>query len=539
MMPGENGFDFARRFRVDSAVPILMLTARADGKDRINGLEIGVDDYLAKPFEPRELLLRLGNILKRTMAAEPAQAARPDFVRFGPFLYGLSRGELRKGEEPVEQGIDIGLARAVVDEGGARPPQADRGVPPGGAEREPILPRLERGLADRLHGGEWLDIAVAGQTVPFGVDLVFAASDLADFTFHAEICEDFWGPTPPSTMGALAGALICCNLSASNIVIGKARELRARCVPMSSRPAWDGQGTIHELGELLAESTRFGREPELVLADVDAGRLRQERMRNGSFNDAAVHAGHPETRFRRIAFDHKPDFGDIGLLRDIRRFPFVPNTPEKLDADCYEAFNIQVEALIQRFIAAKAERLVIGVSGGLDSTHALIVAAKAMDRLELPRTRILAFTMPGFATGDATKANRRTILKYIHLDGIRSCQLVLGFTEFEPGSIWNTMPPHTHSRRTEIYCYFDLGDNIAMHFMGEPQATRNLVVRDREVVLSPAWSIHCGVGTVASAPLNNGQTAPSATDRSRTTSPGRRRVPTMVGEFTTALLARQ
>ncbi len=101
MMPGENGFDFARRFRVDSAVPILMLTARADGKDRINGLEIGVDDYLAKPFEPRELLLRLGNILKRTMATEPAQAARPDFVRFGPFLYGLSRGELRKGEEPV------------------------------------------------------------------------------------------------------------------------------------------------------------------------------------------------------------------------------------------------------------------------------------------------------------------------------------------------------------------------------------------------------------------------------------------------------
>ena len=97
--------------------------------------------------------------------------------------------------------------------------------------------------------------------------------------------------------------------------------------------------------------------------------------------------------------------------------------------------------------------------------------------------------------GDATKANRRTILKYIHPEGIKSCQLVLGFTEFEPGSIWNTMPPHTHSRRTEIYLYFDLGENIAMHFMGEPQATRHLVVRDREVVLSPAWSIHCGVGT--------------------------------------------
>ncbi|MCX6951925.1 MAG: 5-dehydro-4-deoxy-D-glucuronate isomerase [Verrucomicrobia bacterium] len=99
--------------------------------------------------------------------------------------------------------------------------------------------------------------------------------------------------------------------------------------------------------------------------------------------------------------------------------------------------------------------------------------------------------------GDVTKANRRTIRKYIHLEGIKSCQLVLGFTEFEPGSIWNTMPPHTHSRRTEIYLYFDLGDNIAMHFMGEPQATRHLVVRDREAVLSPAWSIHCGVGTGA------------------------------------------
>jgi 4-deoxy-L-threo-5-hexosulose-uronate ketol-isomerase len=99
--------------------------------------------------------------------------------------------------------------------------------------------------------------------------------------------------------------------------------------------------------------------------------------------------------------------------------------------------------------------------------------------------------------GDVTQANRRTILKYIHPDGIKSCQLVLGFTEFEPGSIWNTMPPHTHSRRTEIYLYFDLGENIAMHFMGEPHATRHLVVRDREAVLSPAWSVHCGVGTGA------------------------------------------
>ena len=279
------------------------------------------------------------------------------------------------------------------------------------------------------------EIEIAGQTVPFGADQIFAASDLADFVFHVEICEDFWTPTPPSTQGALAGALICCNLSASNIVIGKARERAMLCASQSARAicayvfsasgpgesttdlAWDGQGMIHEMGETIAESARSNRAPELLLADVDAGRMRQERMRNGSFNDAVALAGHPEARFRRVSFAHKPDFKDVGLLRDVRRFPFVPNTPEKLDVDCYEAFNIQVEALIQRFIAAKAERLVIGVSGGLDSTHALIVAAKAMDRLELPRDRILGFTMPGFATGDATKGNAWKLMRALGIDG--------------------------------------------------------------------------------------------------------------------------
>ena len=99
--------------------------------------------------------------------------------------------------------------------------------------------------------------------------------------------------------------------------------------------------------------------------------------------------------------------------------------------------------------------------------------------------------------GDPAKANRRRINKLIHPDGVKSCQLVRGFTEFEPGSVWNTMPPHTHSRRTEIYLYFDVGENVVFHFMGEPNATRHLVVRDREAVLSPAWSVHCGAGTGA------------------------------------------
>ncbi|HYJ30650.1 MAG TPA: nitrilase-related carbon-nitrogen hydrolase, partial [Allosphingosinicella sp.] len=183
-----------------------------------------------------------------------------------------------------------------------------------------------------------IDIAVAGEIVPFGTDLIFAAEDLADFIFHVEICEDYWAPQPPSTIGALSGALILCNLSASNITIGKADERKLLCASQSSRCcaayvfaasgpgesttdlAWDGQGAIYELGELLGESARFDREPELCIADVDVQRLRLERMRMPTFNDNAVAAGHPEKSARRIHFEHKPGFADIGFRRKLRRF---------------------------------------------------------------------------------------------------------------------------------------------------------------------------------------------------------------------------
>ena len=273
-----------------------------------------------------------------------------------------------------------------------------------------------------------LTIEVAGQQVPFGVDLIFAAGNLPGFVFHAEICEDFWVPTPPSTAGALAGALVCCNLSASNIVIGKARERAMLCAAQSARAvcayvyaaagpgesttdvAWDGQGLIYELGEQLAASDRFT-SGVMAVADTDLERLAQERMRVGTFNDAATLAGHPELHFRRIAFDHRPAHADVGLERGLRRFPFVPNDPDKRDADCYEAYNIQVEALAKRLAATGRGKLVIGVSGGLDSTHALIVAAKAMDRLGQPRSDILGFTLPGFATGEGTKANAWALMR--------------------------------------------------------------------------------------------------------------------------------
>ncbi|WP_187334456.1 NAD(+) synthase [Novosphingopyxis iocasae] len=264
---------------------------------------------------------------------------------------------------------------------------------------------------------------LAGQTVPFGSDLIFEAEDLAGFSFHIEICEDYWAPIPPSSHAALAGATILTNLSASNITIGKADERHLLARAQSARAvaayaysasgpgesttdlAWDGQGMIYELGDLLTQSTRFDLEPELCITDVDTQRILNERARMQTYGDAADHDVEAVRRFRRVRFAHEPHFADRGLIRPIRRFPFVPNRPEHLDQDCYEAFSIQVEGLRRRFEATRAKHLIIGVSGGLDSTHALIVAAKMCDKLKLPRDTILAFTMPGFATGEESKGN--------------------------------------------------------------------------------------------------------------------------------------
>jgi NAD+ synthase (glutamine-hydrolysing) len=280
-----------------------------------------------------------------------------------------------------------------------------------------------------------IDIAVAGEIVPFGTDLIFSAEDFSDFIFHVEICEDYWAPQPPSTVGALAGALILCNLSASNITIGKADERKLLCAAQSSRCcaayvyaasgpgesttdlAWDGQSSIYELGELLCDSKRFDRNPELCIADIDVQRLRLERMRMPTFNDNAVAAGHPEKTARRIHFEHKPSFADIGFRRKYRRFPYVPNRLEQLDQDSYEAFNIQVQGLARRFQATNGSKMLIGVSGGLDSTHALIVAAKACDWLGVPRDTILGFTMPGFATGETTKGNAWALMNALGIVG--------------------------------------------------------------------------------------------------------------------------
>ena len=266
-------------------------------------------------------------------------------------------------------------------------------------------------------------LRIGDTDAPFGPDLLFVASDVPDFVLHVEICEDMFVPVPPSAQAALAGATVLANLSGSPITIGRAddrsllaRSASARCIAAyvyaaagegesTTDLAWDGQTMIWENGHCLASSERFPDGPRRSVADVDLGLLRAERLRMGTFDDNRVHHGISADDYRRVEFLLDPPPGDIGLRRTVERFPFVPSNPERLEQDCYEGYNIQVSGLEQRLRALGAPKIVIGVSGGLDSTHALIVAARAMDRLDRPRSDILAFTLPGFATGDRTKSN--------------------------------------------------------------------------------------------------------------------------------------
>lgn len=275
-------------------------------------------------------------------------------------------------------------------------------------------------------------VLLNGETVDFAPGLVFEAVNRPGFVFGVEICEDYWAPLPPSTRAAMAGARILLNLSASNIVIGKADERAMLSASHSARTlsayvfaasgwgesttdlAWDGQATIHELGAKLAEGERFALESHLTIADVDVDRIGLDRLRNGTFSECARNEGEAATV---VPFVAREDAVESELIRPLDRFPFVPDDAARLDQDCYEAFNIQVQGLMRRMTATGAERLVIGVSGGLDSTQALLVACRAFDRLELPRTNILAFTMPGFATSDGTKSNAWALMKALGVTG--------------------------------------------------------------------------------------------------------------------------
>lgn len=276
------------------------------------------------------------------------------------------------------------------------------------------------------------EIELLGQRVPFGPDQLFQLDDQPLFRFHVEICEDVWVPIPPSSFAALAGATVLVNLSASNVVVGKSGyrhqlvgQQSARCLAAylytsaglgesTTDMAWDGQSLIYEKGDMLAQSERFRDDSHIIYGDVDLERLSTERMHATTFAQSVRRHADEVAKFRiqRVALPLPLD-RDLPLARTVERFPYVPADGRRRDERCTEVYNIQVQALLQRLQASGHQKVVIGISGGLDSTHALLVCAKAMDRLGLPRTNILAYTMPGFATSERTLDQARKLMQVV------------------------------------------------------------------------------------------------------------------------------
>ncbi len=281
-------------------------------------------------------------------------------------------------------------------------------------------------------------IGVLGEAVPAGPDLLFACTDLPELALAVEICEDLWSVIPPSTYAAMAGATVLANLSASNITIGKAGYRRMLCEGQSARTisaymytaaglgesttdmAWDGQAMICENGDLLAESERFADSEQLVYGDIDLDRILADRMAQSSYGDSMHDVRRRLRRMRRIEFELGVPGKPVALRRRVERFPYVPADPATRNERCEEVYNIQVRGLETRLRATGIEKLVIGVSGGLDSTHALIVAARAMDRLGLPRANVLGYTLPGFATSATTLRNSHALMEAL---GVSSQEL--------------------------------------------------------------------------------------------------------------------
>ncbi|HYY26086.1 MAG TPA: NAD(+) synthase [Candidatus Udaeobacter sp.] len=293
-------------------------------------------------------------------------------------------------------------------------------------------------------------VDVLGQSaIPFGENLLFQSDKQREFTFFVEICEDLWVPIPPSSSASLAGATVMLNLSASNITIAKdeyrhnlVANQSARCIAgylytaagtgeSTTDLAWDGHAMVYESGVLIADSERFRYESQLITAELDLERLTLERMRQNSFGQSMQHHREELRQFRKILFElDPPREGRLLCKRQIDRFPYVPSDPAVRDRRCYEAYNIQVQGLVKRLKSSKVSKIIIGISGGLDSTHALIVAARAMDVLKLPRSNILAYTMPGFATSQQTLVNATALMAAVgceshELDIRPSCEQML------------------------------------------------------------------------------------------------------------------
>jgi len=265
-------------------------------------------------------------------------------------------------------------------------------------------------------------ISLGRHTAPFGLDLLFDSS-LNDLKVGIEICEDIWVQTPPSGVQVSNGATVICNLSASNFTIGKAELRRLLAKSMSDRGkcayvyvaagpgesstdvSFDADAFICENGNLLVESKRFARQGQLIVQDIDLELLAFERRSTTTFGDCASQNHRPS---RNISFaSSSPE----GMVRSVSRTPFLPRDPATLANRCWEMFEIQSNALATRMAAIGKPKLVLGVSGGLDSTQAALVAAAALDLRKQPRTDLLCITMPGFGTSDGTRNNAEDLAR--------------------------------------------------------------------------------------------------------------------------------
>ncbi|MGE0046074.1 MAG: NAD(+) synthase [Hyphomonadaceae bacterium] len=411
--------------RAATAAPLVRLADPAENARRILALAKRADEDRAALFVAPELALSgyaIDDLIQSQVVLDAAEAAlallREESKKLMPLL--IVGAPLRAGGATYNCAVAIHRGKIL-------------GVAP-----KTFLPTYreyyERRQFASASDAAIREISVGGELVPFGSDLLFAASDHPDFIVHAEICEDMWAPAPPSTWGALAGATVLANLSASNITIGKARDrdilIEAHAMRTTSAylyaaaghgesttdVAWDGQLVAFEMGTKLGESARFSKEPGYLSVDVDVEKLAQERRHLNTFRDSIAREKARLAQFRTIAFTLEAPREALALRRAIPRFPFVPDEPERLNQDCYEAYNIQVEGLVTRLEATKSRKAIIGVSGGLDSTQALIVAARAMDVLARPRSDVIGVTLPGFATSEGTKSNAWKLMRALGVD---------------------------------------------------------------------------------------------------------------------------
>ncbi len=259
-------------------------------------------------------------------------------------------------------------------------------------------------------------VELAGQSAPFGTDILFALRGMAAAVIGVEVCEDLWVPLSPHEYQAVGGATVLLNLSASNEIIGKADWRRTmilsesgRCIAAycytscgigesSNDVVFSGHALIAENGSILTESDRLAAKDQMIVADVDLERLANDRRSLNTFRRAG------ERPFRTVECEvADPPAGD--LRREVDPHPFVPADPARRAERCRDIFAMQVAALAQKLTGAHQSRIVLGVSGGLDSSLALLVAVKTMDFLELPRTGIHAYSLPGFGTTPRTRSN--------------------------------------------------------------------------------------------------------------------------------------